>query len=156
MTQLEYAEMIEDFLVRCDSVRLAAYASSGYEWMVVPKTGANRTIKEQHGLFIQATDGIDNDRDGLIDEPDERVTRADGGQSPHNFGLARDIVPLIHPGVIWWNAPASYWKNMGRIAEDQGLTWGGNFKSIYDAPHVEAKLWKRVQLAWKNGDINVG
>jgi hypothetical protein len=155
MNQQEYQLMKDNFVTTCDLIRLAAYEATGYEWMVVPKTGAFRSIKEQHGLYIQATDGIDNDHDGLVDESDERVTRADGGQSPHNFDLARDIVPMLHRGVIWWEAQPSLFKVMADIAQSKGLVSGFYFKSIFDAPHVEHAGWKTVQTAWRQKEITV-
>lgn len=151
----EHKQLLAEFEETCDLVRLEAYRLTGYEWMVVPKTGANRTIKEQHKLFVQKYDGIDNDHDGKIDEADEEVTKADGGQSPHNFNLARDIVPMKSKGVIWWKAPKALFHTMGSIAEAHGLTWGGNFKSIYDPPHVESRKWKAVQTAWRAGELTI-
>jgi hypothetical protein len=156
MTQADYELKVSNFITMCDLVRLEAYAATGYEWMVVPKTGAYRSIKEQHGLYIQATDGIDNDGDGKIDEADERVTKADGGKSPHNFNLARDIVPMIHKGVIWWEAPTSLFKTMADIAVKHGLVSGFFFKSIFDAPHVEHPHWEDVQASWRRKEIEVG
>lgn len=155
MTPEEYHEMVLDFLDDCDLVRLYAYKETGYEWMVVPKTGENRTMAEQHGLYMRNKNGKDDDGDGLIDEADEKVTNADSGQSPHNFNLARDIVPCDRPGHIWWKAPKELWHKMGKIAEGFGLIWGGNFKTIYDAPHVEAKDWRKAQLAWKQKEIEI-
>lgn len=29
------------------------------------------------------------------------------------------------------------WREYGRLARDQGLTWGGDFRSIIDRPHVQ-------------------
>lgn len=156
ITQETYSSYEKDFLEKVEAVRLEAYKQTGYEWMVVPKTGAYRSIKEQHNLFIQPTDGKDNDHDGLIDEADERVTKADGGQSPHNYNLARDIVPLKSKGVIWWTAPKELWKVMADIAVSYGLVSGFYFTSIYDAPHVEHTDWESIRAAWKAGDINVG
>jgi hypothetical protein len=156
MTQQEYQLMVDNFLATCDLVRLEAYKQTGYEWMVVPKTGAYRSIKEQHGLYIQAHDGIDNDHDGLVDESDELVTCADGGQSPHNFNLARDIVPMVHKDVIWWEAPTKIWKIAADISVDHGLCSGFYFKNLFDAPHSEHKKWKEVQVAWRNREIIVG
>jgi peptidoglycan L-alanyl-D-glutamate endopeptidase CwlK len=153
MTQEEYKLIEEDFLLRVDKVRLEAYQATGYEWIVVPRTGAFRSIKEQHGLYIQAHDGIDNDHDGKIDEADEKITNADGGQSPHNFDLARDITPCRTKNDPWWTAPASIWAIMGTIASQNGLTWGGTFKKLYDAPHIEDKKWKEIQAAWKAGKL---
>ncbi len=150
---MTYTELVQEFLAAVELVRLEAYAATGYEWMVVPGTGAYRSIKVQHGLFIQAHDGLDNDHDGAVDESDEKVTAADGGQSPHNFDLARDIVPLSKPGVIWWQAPEALWHSMGAIAEKHGLVWGGHFKSLYDAPHIEHPRWREQQALWKAGKL---
>lgn len=154
--QEAYTTAVEEFLKVVDLVRLEAYEKTGYEWMVVPRTGAYRSIKEQHGLYIQAHDGIDNDKDGKVDEPDEKVTGADGGQSPHNFNLARDITPCKTKNNPWWEAPASLWKTMGGIAAAHGLVWGGTFTKLYDAPHIEAKEWRDFKTAWKEGKLTVG
>lgn len=154
MTAITRYKLIEaEFLATVELVRLEAYAATGYEWMVVPRTGAYRSIKEQHGLFIQAHDGIDNDHDGAIDEADEQVTKADGGQSPHNFNLARDIAPCKRPNDPWWNAPPELWHTMGLIAEKHDLIWGGHFKSIYDAPHIEHVRWREQRDLWKAGQL---
>lgn len=156
MNQLDYANAVTKFGLECNLLRLELYKTTGYEWMVVPKTGALRSIAAQHGLFIQPTDGIDNDHDGKIDEDDEFCTKADGGQSPHNFDLARDVVPMIKQGVIWWTAPKPYWDTLRKLAEAQGLVSGQSFKGFYDAPHVEAKDWRVSQAAWRKGEIIVG
>jgi len=156
VTQEEYETAKADFDYTVDLVRLEAYSATGYEWMVVPSTGANRTIKAQHGLFIQPTDGIDNDGDGYVDEPDEFVTRADGGQSPHNFDLARDITPCKKSNVPWWpNGDNPLWLTMGKIAEKHGLVWGGRWTKPFDAPHIEAANWRQARAAWKAGQLNV-
>lgn len=140
------------FHVVVDAVRLEAYQQTGYEWVVV---SATREIKEQHGLFMQSHDGIDNDGDGKIDEADEKVTNADGGQSPHNFKLACDCGPKLSNGEIWWAAPKSLWKTYADIAVKHGLVAGFYFKSIYDAPHIETKDWRDVKAKWKQGLIHV-
>ena len=155
MTDQDLKNMVTEFEETIKKVLQAAYVATGYEWMVVPRTGAYRSIKEQHALYIQPKDGKDNDGDGKIDEADEFVTAADGGQSPHNYNLARDLVPLSRPGQIWWTAPKMLWETMGQIAEKNGLVWGGRWKRPYDAPHVEHAGWKAVRAAWKAGEIKV-
>ena len=54
-----------------------------------------RSHEEQNKLYRNASDGVDNDKDGKIDEYDEKVTNAKAGQSIHNYGLAWDIVLLF-------------------------------------------------------------
>ena len=155
MTQEEYTKIKEEFFVLCDLVRLDAYAATGYEWMVVPKTGGNRTMAAQHALFIQPTDGIDNDHDGKIDEADECVTKADAGQGPHNYNLARDIVPMVHQGVIWWEAPKHLWRTMANLAQGHGLVAGYYFEHMFDAPHIEHPRFREVRAAYRAGEIHV-
>jgi hypothetical protein len=155
MTQQEYNDIVAEFHARSLLVVRDAQIATGFIWGIVPKTGDTRTIKEQHGLFIQPTDGIDNDHDGLIDEADEFVTKADGGQSAHNYALAHDIVPYKTPTEIWWTAPKKWWQMMADIAVDHGLVAGFYFKNFYDAPHVESARFRSVRTAWKAREINV-
>ena len=70
MTQEEYNEEVLEFLDTCDLVRLYTYKETGYEWMVVPQSGANRTMKEQHKLYMRNKNGIDDDGDGNDAEGD--------------------------------------------------------------------------------------
>lgn len=110
----------------------------------VPTSG-RRTIAEQDKLYAQ----------GRTTKGDI-VTKAKGGQSPHNFGLAVDLCPL-HPKTkqLWWDAPDDIWNMMHRYGEEAGLRVGYDFKSIKDAPHFEDSNWKVVQAKWKEGKIRV-
>lgn len=131
------------FHEKVNQVRLEALKQTGYEWAVV---SATRTIKEQHALYVESKDG-----DGVQDN----VTNADGGQSPHNFGKACDLAPVAPSGAVIWTAPKEVWEKMGLIAESLGLVWGGHFKKLYDAPHIEDPSWKQDQAAWKQGKLQV-
>lgn len=141
-----------EFRKKVDTLLLELLKQTGYQWGVAQ---TRRTIKYQDQLYNQPHDGIDNDKDGKIDEADEKVTNAKGGQSPHNFGAAVDLVPIINVDDEWWEAPDSLWKEYGRIAKELGFVWGGDFKSIRDYPHVESKNWKELQAKWKRGEIKI-
>ena len=81
-----------------------------------------RTIAEQNELYAQGRT-----------TPGAIVTRAQGGQSYHNFGLAIDICILNAYGVDW-----NY--NIGKfepIAKKYGIEWGGDWHSIKDYPHFQ-------------------
>jgi len=67
--------------------------------------------------------------------PGEIVTRARGGHSWHNYGLAADVVFSTPEGEPDW-PDAANWTRYGQIAADHGLTWGGTW-STPDRPHVE-------------------
>lgn len=107
---------------------------------------ARRTIKEQDALYAQGRT-----------KPGEIVTKAKGGQSPHNFGLAADLCPLDQNGNLWWNAPDDVWHVIHDLAEKGsllGLDSGYDWKFL-DRPHVEDVSWKQAQALWKAGKLAV-
>ncbi len=64
-----------------------------------------------------------------------RVTKAATQfNSWHGFGLAVDVV---EKDATPWDAPMSFWEELGEAAEAEGLVWGGRFHSP-DWPHVQA------------------
>ena len=69
-------------------------------------------------------------------KPGGIVTKARGGYSWHNFGLAADYA-FISGGQLTWDGP---WKIFGRIARECGLEWGGDWRKFPDRPHVQ---WRR-------------
>ena len=86
-----------------------------------------RTFAEQDALFNQKP----------------KVTNAKGGQSIHNYGLAFDFC-LVDGGKTIWDTAKDFdgdkkpdWMEVVKVFKDAGYTWGGNFRSIYDAPHFE-------------------
>lgn len=99
-----------------------------------------RSVDEQTKLYNQPFDGIDNDKDGLIDERDEKVTNAKAGQSKHNAypSLAIDIAfKNRETGELDWNL--THFKTFYDYikAVDKDIKWGGLFKNFHDAPHFE-------------------
>lgn len=110
-------------------------------------TGGRRTITQQNKLFA-----IGRDKDDKI--IGKIVTKARGGQSPHNFGLACDLVPIIN-GKENWNPGDDVWNFMHRVAEQIGLVTGYEFKTIKDSPHFEDPKWKEAQALWKQGKLEV-
>jgi len=88
--------------------------SEGYTLVV---TQGLRTFEEQHHLFLQRP----------------KVTNADAGQSYHNYGVAVDLAFVVNGKISWDD---HYYKNIGRWANQVGLTWGGNWRFV-DYPHVQ-------------------
>lgn len=83
---------------------------------------------------------------GITQSQNRIVTNArHANTSWHGYGLAFDIAVTDITGrkINWtnksdWNADGiDDWKQVGSLAEECGLEWGGNFKSIYDAPHFQ-------------------
>ncbi|CAH1194590.1 hypothetical protein PAECIP111892_01752 [Paenibacillus auburnensis] len=93
-----------------------------------------RTIAEQNALYAQGRTA-----------PGNVVTHARGGYSNHNFGVAIDFALLTNDGrSVSWDTKIDAdrdgmadWNEVIAIAKALGFTWGGDFKSIYDAPHFE-------------------
>ena len=96
----------------------------------------------QHGLQVEVVQGLRTfaEQDGLFAQgrsrPGPIVTRARGGQSNHNYGLAVDLVPF-NDGQPNWNAPLGVWTTIGTEAEKLGMEWGGDWKKFVDKPHVQ-------------------
>lgn len=65
------------------------------------------------------------------------VTRARGGRSFHNFGLALDIVILDALGKADWDTSHPGWKRAGELGRSVGLEWGGAWTSFKDLPHFQ-------------------
>jgi len=81
-----------------------------------------------------------------------QVTKAKGGQSYHNYGLAIDIVLLVDKDGNGINETASWdvkrdfdgdhqadWMEVVAIFKRYGWEWGGDWK-FYDAPHFQKTL----------------
>lgn len=67
------------------------------------------------------------------------ASKARGGQSPHQFGMAVDFVPRVGTnGWYWPPASASEWAILRREAHKLGLRNSLN----WDRPHVECPCWK--------------
>lgn len=86
-----------------------------------------RTYAEQDALY----------KKGRYGNPGQVVTKARGGQSNHNFGIAWDI-GIFQNGQYMGDSPL-----YGKAAEAaltagiNGLEWGGSWKSFKDLPHFQ-------------------
>lgn len=83
----------------------------------------NRTFAEQDELYAHGRT-----------KPGSIVTKARGGYSNHNFGIAVDI-GLFDGGKYLDDSP--HYKAAGAIGKSVGLAWGGDWTGIIDEPHFE-------------------
>ena len=68
------------------------------------------------------------------------VTNALPGFSWHSYGLAFDAVVIDNKtNKPIWETKHPYWKVYADAVRKNGLTWGGDFKSIKDYPHAQLK-----------------
>jgi peptidoglycan LD-endopeptidase CwlK len=104
-----------------------------------------RTFAEQDGLFAQGRT-----------KPGAIVTKAKGGQSYHNYGLAIDIVLLVDKDkngtfeTASWDLKTDFdgdgksdWQEIVAIFKRYGYEWGGDWKFL-DAPHFQKTLGKSI------------
>ena len=104
-------------------------------------TDGLRTFAEQNALFAQGRT-----------KPGPVVTKAKGGQSNHNYGLAVDMYPVLpdssgkdkvftdipkKASVEFARAFHRTQESIGEIAEALGLFWGARFSGIVDTPHIQ-------------------
>lgn len=97
---------------------------------MVRVTDALRTFEEQTALYAKGRSA-----------PGPRVTNARAGSSFHNYGLAFD-------GVIIDKGKAVYdhllWKKVVDAFKKKGWTWGGDWLSFKDRPHLEKMFGYKI------------
>lgn len=78
--------------------------------------------------------------------PGAVVTKARGGQSNHNYGVAFDVVPGALLGAKNWDPENPAWAKLGEIGKKHGLEWGGDWK-FTDRPHFQmaGANWRQLQ-----------
>ncbi len=106
-------------------------------------TDGLRTFAEQDKLFEIGRRGVPGERP---------VTKARGGQSNHNYGLAVDLYPVLpdskgkervftsvpsNASVEFGRAFAAIQNAIGDVSEALGLFWGARFAGLVDTPHVQ-------------------
>jgi peptidoglycan L-alanyl-D-glutamate endopeptidase CwlK len=126
-----------------------------------------RTFAEQDTLFAQG-------RTRLFDANGRRlgiVTKAKGGQSIHNYGLALDIVLLKdtnNDGTFEsasWETTVDFdkdgkadWMEIVDILKRNGWVWGGDWK-FKDAPHFQKTFgytWRQLLGKYNKKDFIPG
>lgn len=123
-----------------------------------------RSPEEQNALYAQG-------RTKLFDSNGKRlgkVTNAKAWQSIHNFSLAFDIVLLLDKDLdgnfesASWDTVKDFdkdgksdWMEVVSYFKSKGWTWGGDFKSIPDAPHFQKDFgltWQQMKSKIDKGD----
>lgn len=127
-----------------------------YRNQIVPALSGRAICRFTHTLrtFAEQDEIYSRGRTKLYDSRGNRlgiVTKAKGGQSIHNYGLALDIV-LIKDGTAAWETNIDFdkdgkadWMEVVQIFKSAGWTWGGDWKNFRDAPHFE----KTFGYSWR-------
>ena len=126
-----------------------------------------RTFDEQNALYAQG-------RTKLFDASGKRlgvVTKAKGGQSIHQYGIAFDIVLLKDTNndgtfeTASWEETVDFdkdgkadWMEIVAIFKKHGWEWGGDWK-FKDKPHFQKSFgytWQQLLAKYNAGDFIPG
>ncbi|MWC27868.1 M15 family metallopeptidase [Paenibacillus sp. MMS18-CY102] len=124
-------------------------------------------LTQQQGIRILITDGFrsaaEQDalyRKGRSDEG-SIVTKAKGGQSYHNFGLAVDFALLKDDGSASWEMNAdlngngkSDWQEVVAIAKSLHFEWGGDWSNFPDYPHLQMTFGYSIRELQRGADLS--
>ncbi len=136
--------------VRAEVKKLIEQAESGFPpSMAVRIVQGLRTIAEQDALYAQGRT-----------KPGPIVTKAKGGSSFHNYGLAIDFAILTDKDGngsfedLSWDIKKDNdkdgiadWLEVVKVFEAAGWSWGGKWASIKDYPHLEKTFgytWRQL------------
>jgi hypothetical protein len=79
-------------------------------------------------------------------------SKAKGGESPHQYGLAVDIVH----GTKAWDLNRKQWEIVGHVGKEVAaalgikVEWGGDWRSFYDPAHWQLSDWRDLGANWKD------
>lgn len=151
--QLLHPKLREEALVMYDEIVAALTGTAACRFAYTL-----RTFAEQDALYAQGRT-----------KPGAVVTKAKGGQSYHNYGLAIDIVLLVDTDkngsfeTASWDLKTDFdgdgksdWQEVVAIFKRYGYEWGGDWKFV-DAPHFQKTFGKSVselQSLYNTGKVD--
>ncbi|SIS42745.1 M15 family metallopeptidase [Salimicrobium flavidum] len=107
-------------------------------------TEGKRSYRRQASLYGQGRPGYEW-RGKKYGSHGKIVTNAKPGQSIHNYGFALDFCLVDESGqqAVW--IVNEDWRRVASVAKVLGFTWGGNWTTFQDYPHLE---WTHG-MSWK-------
>lgn len=108
---------VEEFIALCDDEGIDLLVTSTY-----------RDNESQAALYAQGRTTM-----GKI------VTNANAGDSFHNYRCAVDVVPLRNGKPVWGTQgdDGELWNKIGKIGEEAGLEWAGNWRTFKELAHFQ-------------------
>jgi peptidoglycan L-alanyl-D-glutamate endopeptidase CwlK len=110
----EVKRRVENFVEACKA--------NGIDLLV---TSTYRDNESQDALYAQGRTAA-----GKI------VTNARAGDSFHNHRCAVDVVPLVS-GKPDWDGSHPVWAEVGRLGQENGLEWAGNWEHFKELAHFQ-------------------
>lgn len=99
-----------------------------------------RTYAEQDRLY----------RKGRFGDPSPVVTKARGGHSNHNFGIAWDI-GIFRNGKYLGESPL--YSRAAEVGVIPALEWGGSWTTFVDRPHYQLSTGKSLAVVRSNFEV---
>jgi peptidoglycan L-alanyl-D-glutamate endopeptidase CwlK len=145
--------------VRAEVKQLIEQAESGFPpSMAIRIVQGLRTIAEQDALYAQGRT-----------KPGAIVTKAKGGSSFHNYGLAIDFAILTDKDGngtfedLSWDIKrdndkdgVADWLEVVKVFEAAGWEWGGKWASLKDYPHLQKTFgftWQQLLDRYQKKDF---
>lgn len=124
-----------------------ALAGKGYHLIVAE---GRRDAQRQLALWSQGR--VLKEGTWIVTDPRSIVTKAPPGSSPHEYGLALDV--LLYPDGGWPGAGVPLkaehpgWVIFGDVVRaTKDASWGGDFPGWKDRPHFQHRDWKKLRKA---------
>jgi peptidoglycan L-alanyl-D-glutamate endopeptidase CwlK len=107
-------------------------AKDKFSEYTVKLISGTRTYAEQDQLY----------KKGRFGNKEKKVTKARGGQSNHNFGIAWDVGIFREGKYLTGDTPKEdkVYKALAAAVLSNDLEWGGNWQTFVDKPHYQLKL----------------
>jgi hypothetical protein len=133
----DLSKLAPAFKARIDRV-LSGMLAKGHDAYVFE---AVRTAERQwwiYGCGRTEQECADADVPTMYAWPDGKIVTNAAAHvvSVHGHGLAADIISKSKR----WGAPPAFWNDLGALAKQHRLTWGGAWKSPHDTPHLQYPL----------------
>lgn len=112
----------------------------GFDVKIISGT---RTYEEQNRLF----------RIGRFGNPGKIVTKARGGRSNHNFGIAWDIG--VFTAQDGYSTNADDYVEVAETGKAPDIEWGGDWTNFFDPSHYQANTGvdlATVRIRFENGE----
>ena len=104
-----------------------------------------RCTKNEYPILIYETLRSSEEQDQKFKEG---KSNAHGGDSPHQYGLAFDCIPLLRDGRPEWNSTSGLWDILYKLADECGLDplgmKGGEYLP-WDRGHFQEPGWRLVK-----------
>lgn len=110
--------------------------------------GKAKEIAAQQGFDVKIICGTRSyaEQDALYKKR-PRVTKAKGGQSWHNFGLAFDF-GLFSPDGKKYFGESKMYAELGKLAREiKDAEWGGDWEDFKDEPHIQLRRFASIKAA---------